>query len=232
MFLRCFLSLILAGAALSAFAADLPAYPFIHVEATGSMVAMPDIGQIDFEVAAVDKDPAQARKVVEERLSAIRSLMAQTGVNLADLEVRDIRTIQHKGEVPSYELRAAVKIMVRELARWKAVVEPLLEQPNLDGFVTAFDSTDRERIETELLNDALRLARRKADGIAAGMGRKVLTVGGVSTSGIKNLSRSMNFTPTDYRADRSRDNQTARSELAVVNALKMAQPVDVIFRLK
>ena len=39
----------------------------------------------------------------------------------------DIRTIQQKGEVPTYELRAAVKIMVRELTKWKSVVEPLLD---------------------------------------------------------------------------------------------------------
>ncbi len=228
---RCIATLLLSTAACAP-AADLPAYPFIHVDATGYTVAPPDIGQIDFEIWARHADPAQALALVETRAADIRTLMEQAGVPLDDMEVRDIRTQFKEGEAPAYELRAGVKIMVRDLSKWKAVVAPLLDKPNLDGFMTVFDSTGRVKIEAELLQDALRQARRKADLMAAGLGRKIAGVGGVSTGQLKNLSRAMDFAPTDYMTQRSRTAAAARGDLITVTAIKLAQPVDVIFRLQ
>lgn len=231
MFRRC-LAVFLLSAASMASGADLPAYPFIHVDATGYTVAPPDIGQIDFEIISVHADPAEALKVMEERAAQIRAIVEQAGLSLDDVAVRDIRTQQIKGEMVTYDLRGGVTITVREVGKWKAVVAPLLALPNLDGFMTAFDSTSRPQIEAELMTDAIRQARKKADAMAAAFGRKVAGVGGVSTGAIKNLSRSMDLTPGDYRSERRADSPAARGELIAVTALKLAQPVDVIFRLK
>jgi uncharacterized protein len=228
---RCIATLLLCTAT-AASAADLPAYPFLHVEATGFTVAPADIGQVDFEIAASHANPAQALAVVQARAAEIRALMEHAGLALDDIEVRDIRTQLTKGEAPVHELRAGVKITVRDLAKWKAVVGPLLEKPNLDGFMTEFDSTMREKIEADLLQEAIRQARRKADAIAAGFGRKVLTVGGFSTGPIKNLSRALDMAPSDYVASRSRAVPASPGDLIAVTALKLSQPVDVIFRLK
>lgn len=231
MFRRCLAVLLLSTASMAC-AADLPAYPFLHVDATGYTVAPPDIGQIDFEIVSVHADPAEAVKVMEERAAQIRAIVEQAGLSADDVGVRDIRTQQLKGDSITYDMRAGVKITVREISRWKAVVGPLLVLPNLDGFMTAFDSTLRPQIEAELMNDAIRQARKKADAMAAVFGRKVAGVGGVSTSAIKNLSRSMDLTPSDYRSERRADSPAARGDLIAVTALKLALPVDVIFRLK
>lgn len=231
MFRRCLAALVLSTATLAS-AADLPAYPFIHVDATGFTAAPPDIGQLDFEINAVHADPAQALRVMDERAAQIRAIVEQAGLSLDDVSVRDIRTEMTKGDTPSYDMRAGVKIIVRDVSRWKALVEPILALPNLDGFMTAFDITSRAQIEDGLMADAIRQARRKADVMAAALGRKVLSVGGVSTGPIKNLARSMELAPSDYREERRAGSQATRGELIAVTAIKLAQPVDVIFRLK
>lgn len=225
-------TLLLSGAALAttAHAADLPAYPFLHVGARGFTVAPPDIGKIDFEIVAAHADAAEALNIVEARIATIRASLEQAGVPLEDLGVHDIRTAMLKDSA-TYELRCGVVITVRELSKWKAAVAPLLPMPNLDGFVTAFDITDRDKVEASLMTDALRQARAKADAMAASLGRKVAGVGGVSTGSLKNLSRAMDFAPTDY-FNSGRDTRSAPGDLIVVNAVKLAQPVDVIFRLK
>jgi uncharacterized protein YggE len=231
---RIFLSGAIALLNFSAVAAELPAYPFIHVSGYGSAVVMPDVGTVEFEIAAQDADPAVALKVVQERIDEIRALMQQLGLPEADLEMRDIRREMKKGE-SVYDLRSSVKLTVRNLANWKKMVQPLLDKPNLDGFMTGFDSSEREKIEIELMGDAIRMARRKADGVAAGFGRKVGAVSGVSTSELKNLTRAMNLSPVEfnnYRGNQERQPPADRAELVTVTTIKLQQPVDVIFRIK
>ncbi len=219
-------------------AAELPAYPFIHVNGYASAVVMPDVGTVEFEIAAQDADPAAALKVVQERIDEIRALMQQLGVAEADLEMRDIRRDVKKTdrpEAPVYDLRSSVKLTVRNLSSWKTMVQPLLDKPNLDGFMTGFDSSERPKIEIELMGEAIKMARRKAEGVAAGLGRKLGAVSGVSTGELKNLTRAMNLSPMEfntYRGNQERKPPADRAELVTVTSLKLQQPVDVIFRIR
>jgi uncharacterized protein YggE len=235
---KIFLASLFALLPLASRAAELPAYPFIHVNGYGTAVVMPDVGTVEFEIASQDADPATALAVVQARIDDIRALMKQLGVPEADLEMRDIRREIKKTEQPGapvYDLRSSVKLTVRNLANWKMLVEPLLDKPNLDGFMTGFDSSEREKIEIELMGDAIKMARRKADGVAAGFGRKVGAVSGVSTGELKNLTRAMNLSPVEfnnYRGNQERRPPADRAELVTVTSIKLQQPVDVIFRIK
>lgn len=219
-------------------AAELPAYPFIHVSGYGAAVVMPDVGTVEFEIAAQDADPAVVLATVQARIDDIRALMQQLGVAEADLEMRDIRREIKKTDQPGapiHDLRCSVKLTVRNLSNWKKMVQPLLDKPNLDGFMTGFDTSEREKIEIELMSDAIKMARRKADGVAAGLGRKVGAVSGVSTGELKNLTRAMNLSPNEfnnYRGNQERRPPADRAELVTVTSIKLQQPVDVIFRIK
>lgn len=235
---KIFLASLIALLPLTSGAAELPSYPFIHVSGYGSAVVIPDVGTVEFEIAAQDPDPAAALKIVEASIDEIRGLMQQLGVAPADLEMRDIRREMKKTEQSAalvYDLRTSVKLTVRNLANWKMVVQPLLDKPNLDGFMTGFDSSQRGKIEVELMGDAINMARRKADGVAAGFGRKVGLVAGVSTGELKNLTRAMNLSPLEfnnYRGNQERQAPANRAELVTVTSIKLQQPVDVIFRIK
>jgi uncharacterized protein YggE len=225
---------------LAAHGTGLPDYPFIHVSGIGSAIAMPDQGQIDFEIAAVDPDPAVAVGVIEARAGEIRAAMERAGVPLDDVQMRDVRKDFRKQDAsaapapPQYDIRVGVRINVRDLSRWSAAATPLLGMANLDAFMIVFDTTRREQIEAELTGDALRIARRKAEGIAAGLGRKLGAASAVSTGELKNLTRAMGLAPGDAGARQSSPQKigTERAELLTVMSLKFAQPVDVIYRLK
>jgi uncharacterized protein YggE len=216
-------------------AAELPAYPFIHVSAIGTMAIMPDVGEIEFEITARDADPAAAMQIVAARVAEVRALMTETGVAENSLEVRDMRKEIVKSDTSEvlYDIRCGVKVKVSDLSKWKAIMAPLLDKPNLDGFTTTFDASERVKVETELMAEAIRVARSKADAIAAGFGRKVGAVSGVSNSELKNMTRAMNLAPFDYfQRSGGRREGPDRAELLMVNLLKLAQPVDVIFRIK
>lgn len=215
-------------------ASGLPAYPFIHAGGVGSVSVMPDLGQIDFEIAAQDADPALAVQVVEMRAAEIRALLEEQGIGLDAAEFRDVRKDMRTTDAGLvYDVRCGVKLTVSDLAKWRLLVAPLLDKPNLDGFMTVFDTSERTRIELELMQDAVKSARRKAEGMAAAFGRKLGAVNAVSSGELKNLTRAMNLAPLDYgRYSGGKQTETGRAELLAINALKLVQPVEVIFRIR
>lgn len=216
-------------------ASPLPAYPFVHVSADASRYTTPNIGALDFLVTAPDADPGQARAAVETRMAEVRALLQEHGIPLEDLETRDVRREPGRnaaGEPTAQELRVSVHLIVRDLSKWRAVVEPLLDKPNLNSFSTSFDLVERDQVEAELMADALREARRRAEIIAKGARRKLGAVTGVAPGGIKNMGAALGLVRTDFSFQRGKPANVGARDFLQVDALKLVQPVDVVFRLE
>jgi len=233
------LALAIATLPLAASASPLPGYPFVHVNADASVYRVPDIGAIDFEILVAGADPQLARTTVETRLAEVRALLQAQGVPLEDMETRDVRKEQkkdgpHEGatEAPVYELRSSVHINMRDLSKWTAVVAPLLDMPNLGSFATSFDTSLRDEVEAELMANALRDARRRAEIIAKGARRKLGAVTAVTPAGVKNVGYSMGLLREDFSSRRGSAASVTRSEFLSIEALKLAQPIDVVFKLE
>jgi uncharacterized protein YggE len=217
-------------------AADLPAYPFVHVNGQGAAYAMPEVGEVEFEVSVADADPERARALIDERLSAIRTLLATYSVPDGDVMVRDVRRDMVKGQAQeSYRLKCNVRIKVATLASWTAIVSGLLAMPELDEFGVSFDvaATTRAKLESELMAQALRDARKKAADIAAGIGRKLGPANGVSVGEVRNLSRAMGLTAVDFPRHASPGNvKRDRDGLLAIDTIRLGQQVNVIYQLK
>ena len=238
MFKKILCSGLLVCASSLAQASNLPDYPFIHVSGASATYAMPDTGQIDFEIAAHDADPAAALAVVEARANEIRSLAREMGIAADDLELRDVRKDVRKPDANTppgtvlYEVRIGARITVRELSKWQAIAGPLVAKPNLEGFLTSFESSQREKVETGLMNDAIKNARVKAQNIASGLGRQLGAAAAVTAGDLKNLTRAMGLAPNDTGYREARRQGLERSDVMVVGLLKFGQTVDVIYRMK
>ncbi|MGX4641303.1 SIMPL domain-containing protein [Massilia sp. SYSU DXS3249] len=229
------LALPLLAPSASAQASPLPSYPFVHVSADATRYTTPNIGALDFLVTALDADPAQARATIETRMAEVRALLQEQGIPLEDLETRDVRREPGRnaaGEATAQELRVSVHLIVRDLSRWRAVVEPLLDKPNLNSFSTSFDLVERDQFEAELMADALREARRRAEIIAKGARRKLGAVTGVTPGGVKNLGAALGLVRTDFSYQRGKPANVGARDFLQVDALKLMQPVDVVFRLE
>lgn len=228
-------ALPLLGLPHAAAASPLPSYPFVHVSADASVYRVPDIGTIDFEILAADADPELARATVATRIAEIRALLEEQGVPLDDLETRDVRRELRKGvsvEAPVYEVRSSVRVNMRDLSKWRVVVAPLLGMPNLNSFATTFDTSEREQVEADLMMEALRDARRRAELIAKGARRKLGAVTAVTPGGVKNVGYSIGLLRADFMERRGSAARVQADEFMAIEALKLVQPVDVVFRLE
>lgn len=210
-------------------AADLPAYPFIHVTAAADLHVMPDTGEIDFDIVSTDADLEAAWKLVHERLTASRALLAEQGVKVEDISVQDVlrRPLKEGERVTAIETRAAVHATVRDLNGWTALIQSLMGLPNVEALAVAFSRSDADRIEAELVSQALGAARVKAQNIARSIGAKLGPAGGVALAPLKNLSNAMGLAsdaPRYPSVSSPRDPQ-------LVGVQKFVQGVDVIYRI-
>jgi uncharacterized protein YggE len=222
-------------------AESLPAYPFIHVTGSAFQQVMPDIAALDFEAVAVDADPAAARAVLDARVNEARALMQQLGMDPQDLIVREVRQSQPKDKQPAtggpvYELRGDVHIEVRNVAAWRALAGGLLGKPNLDGFACSFDLSTMDQVTDQLVTEAVQDARRRAGVMAAADGRRVGAMMAATPQELKNLTTAMGLDRGEFRYQRNASNaRTGDADpdtLLMVQALKLRQPVDVIFRIE
>jgi len=210
-------------------AADLPAYPFIHVTAAADLHVMPDTGEIDFDIVSTEADLEAAWKLVHERLTASRALLAAQGVKVEDVSVQDVlrRPLKEGERVTAIETRASVHATVRDLNGWTALIQSLMGLPNVESLAVAFSRSDADKIEAELVSQALGAARVKAQNIALGLGAKLGPAGGVALAPLKNLANAMGLAsdaPRYPSVSSPRDPQ-------LVGVQKFVQGVDVIYRI-
>lgn len=113
-------------------------------------------------------------------------------------------------------------------------MEPLIAKPNLDAFATTFGTTERKQVEKDLVAQAVQDAQEKAAAMASGFGKKVGAVAGISSGELRNVTRAVGMVPSDRYYDSRNGKRPAqdRSELLMLQALKMAQTVDMIFKIK
>lgn len=233
-----FKKLLLAIAVLpfAAQAADLPAYPFIHTAGEGFVIVAPDLGEIDFDLSAYDADPAAAVAVVAERAAQVRALLE--GVD-ASAEIHNMRKEMRKPDqpaadgAPAYDIRSSVHIVVNDLGKWREILQALLAMPNLDHLSTSFGRKDRLQAERELTAAAIQDAQRRAEAMAAGIGKKVGPVSAISSGQLRNLTHAVGLMPGDlYPRNRGVSVAPADKDWLAIESLRWSQAVDVIFRIK
>ena len=238
------LALLPALSPLAVRAADLPTYPFIHVSGEGFVMVAPDMGEIDFDVSAFDADPAASVALIQARVEEIRALLVEQsgppeGDSAAVLEVQDMRKEMRNAAnpdpaaSPEYDIRSSVHIVVRDLTKWRPIMQTLLEMKNIDHMSTTFGKSDRIKVEQELTAAAIKDALRRAEGMAAGFGKKVGPVTAISSSPLRNLTKAVGLMPSDYYNSEGRAQaKTSEKDFLSITVLRWTQNVDMIFRIK
>lgn len=227
-------------------ASNLPDYPFIHAGGEGFLVVSPDMGEIYFDLGAYDPDPAAALAVIRARAEEIRaSLAGQTGApgvdGAAEVDISDTRKEMRKSATPNpdpnaapeYDVRGAVHIVVRDLSKWRPVMQALLEKKNIDRMSTSFGRSDRLKVEQELTAVAVKDAQRRAETMAAGFGKHAGAVTAISSGQLRNLTNAVGLMPTDlYNNRRGTSASSDEKDFLSIQVLRWSQTVDMVFRIR
>ncbi|MBJ7312273.1 SIMPL domain-containing protein [Rugamonas sp. CCM 8940] len=234
---QCAVAGLMVGSPLLAQASQLPDYPFVHASGTAFVHVVPTRGEVDFDVSADDAEPEAARAVIDGRIGELRALVEQQGLSANDIEVKGVRReMQNGGEAKAevYKLLCSVHIDVKDLSKWRALLQPLLAMKNLDHFSVTFGTDERDKIEMELATQALKDAQRRADTMARAVGKRAGAATAISSDQLKNLTSSVGLqTVNDYtNTNKQKGKQPEGGDLLMVSSLRLSQSLDVIFRIK
>ncbi|ELX13739.1 hypothetical protein Jab_1c23770 [Janthinobacterium sp. HH01] len=214
-------------------AAEFPDYHFVHTSGEAFMYVAPDNSEIVFDLRATDPSAELAFSRVNGRIAELQALMAAQSLPDA-LSVGDVKREQlaaKDGNPELVQMKCSVRIKVDDLSKWKAVIAPVLNMPDVDKLSVFFDTTKREDIDNQLLEEASKSARKRADVIARSFGRQITTASAITDGQLRNLTLSIGLVTSNGATNRVKRLEPA-ADLTGITVMKFAKSVDVVFRTK
>lgn len=177
-------------------------------EATGK--AAPDMVTVSFGVQADSQTAAGAQDQVRQAASAMSDAVANVGIPQSDVKTSQVSVepvTQYNpqtGESTSKGFRATYEFTVTTSAI--DVVGPLVDDVlkaganRVDGIDFFLSDAAQSRLKSDLLGQAAKDARDKADSMAAAVGARV--------TGVRSVSESSFVQPVFYAADLAKAGQS------------------------
>jgi uncharacterized protein YggE len=132
-----------------------------------------------------------------------------------------------------------VKINLRNVANWPRLAGGVLGKPNVDSFAADFDLSTMDKVNDELVAEAIMDARRRAEVMATASGRRLGPAMAMTTDTLKKLGTRLGLEREEFKAPRGgrrtgnqRADEIDRETFLTVQALKLGQAVDVVYRLE
>jgi uncharacterized protein YggE len=223
-------------------ASPLPPYPFVTTGGKAEAWLKPDLGELQFDIVAQNTDPAAGLAVVSAAADELTALFVAHGVAEADIEAFDlgkkiIPVHQKQDGDPPFAtiITRHMRVPVRDLAQWPALLGAVLGHDNIDNLRGAFDRSDREQLESQLALEAARNARQSAAQMAQAFGRKAGPVMAVSKGSMERVGAPFGFGPaaaTGAAASRPDAPERGATNYAVPHALLLTQSVSAVFKLQ
>src|SRR5450432_1573022 len=142
----------------SAFAADLPDFPFVFVVGKADIDTPPNIATCTLTLRSIDQDPNKAESTVDGRLKSVLATLSAKHVPARDIESfninKQIVSNQYGDKEPAvirgYDVSRSLKFTARQLDSLPAIENSLVGLPNIENINCRFDRTDRTAIEADL----------------------------------------------------------------------------------
>lgn len=174
-----FLSTFLA-ASLAA-ASPLPGYPFLFETGSAQIEVAPDLATVDLTVSDRGADAEKVFSLVNSSVATALDALARSKVPREDIDSFEIersmdysRSAQDKSAAPvRYVASRQVKIRLRDLSIWPALMADLAKIKNIENLNSEFHTSARNAIEAELGQRAARDAGERAKRSADSFGRKL-----------------------------------------------------------
>jgi uncharacterized protein len=230
--------LIVSGS--TAFAADIPDYPFVFVTGSADVDTPPNIALCSLMIRGVDLDPGKAESTVGRRLTSALAHLTAKGVAASDIESsnigKQILTTEYNSKEPAavrgYDVSRGLQFKVRQLSSLPGIENEFVGSPNVDMINCQYDRTDRSALEADLLTKAIHSARDQADRLAEPLGRHITAAAAVSKMPFALVSSMLGM---DNRfaelTDRMFKKSVSQDDLLVPSAIHLSVSVNVLFKM-
>lgn len=233
------------------FAGDAPNFPYLIVSGSAEIKVQPDTAKISFSVTEFNKDSKEASLKVFKQGQAVLAIANDLGIPKEHVTSSEYtKSTKRKRDdhyndldILGYEVSQDYTIEINKIAQYSVLTDQLLKLGNLENIRTSFDVSNRLAIEGDLLKQATKDARKRANDLADGMGVKVISVHALSQDfslssykavfGVRDYSGA-NLSPPDFIPPPSLDfsPDSVNSNMFVPKTIELRTSVNVVFKIK
>lgn len=233
------------------FAGDVPSFSYLIATGLAEIKVQPDTAKISFSVTEFNKDAKEASLKVFKQGQAVLAIAKELGIPKEQVTSSEYtKSAKRKRDdnyndldILGYDVSQDYTIELNKIAQYSTLADQLLKLGNLENIRTSFDVSNRKAIEGDLLKQATKDARRRANDLADGMGVKVISVYALSQDfslssykaifGVRDYSVE-NMSPPEFVPPPSLDfvPDSAGSNMFVPKSIELRTSVNVVFKIQ
>ena len=232
------LTLFLSVIGVTAHASQLPDFPFVFAHGRAETEVPPDIVTVSFRVEEFNENATNALEVVRNRSAELIALFAEHKIKKEDIVAYEIdkksireRKKHNELKILGYEVSRRFSVTLRDLSHYEQFIKKLLSLKNVVNINAEFDTTDRKKIEVDLIAEAGRNAREQAELMAKGFGAQLGSVFAISQRGFQHLATEFGVVGYEHGVA-YKERMKEEDFLFVPSTITLQNTVTVIFKLK
>lgn len=225
----------------SALASDLPTFPFVSVVGKAEQKIAPDRVNISLQSLVFDASSEAAMTKNTNTMTNVFSILRRFEISEDSIEASDVRKREKRAKnddyqslnILGYEVSRSLSFQLRDLSRYSDLVNELNAIDFVMDVSSQFDTAERETIEKQLLHDASRESRQKAEILAAGLDAKIASVFGISQD--RDFSYGVarfRYRQSGMQAMMADSSRTGTMSLFIPKSITLTQTLNVLYRLK
>ena len=201
----------------------------ITVSGKAEIEATPDVVQIRIGVETQGRTPGVARDRNNEAVNATMAAITELGIPEEDIQTGSINlNTQHdySGNLSGYQMSTSLNVTIREMEKAADVIDAAISAGSNDLGRVEYLVSNRDELYNASLTQAVKLAREKAEALAALEGK---TVGEV-----KSITEASDAVATAFNPDTGGGDlrDLAKSTVIQAGRTSVSAEVSVVFELK
>ncbi len=202
----------------------------ITVSGKAEIEATPDVVQIRIGVETQGRTPGVARDRNNEAVNATMAAITELGIPEEDIQTGNINlNTQHdySGNLSGYQMSTALNVTIREMEKAADVIDASINAGSNDLGRVEYLVSNRDELYNASLTQAVKLAREKAEALAALEGKTVGEVKSITET--SDAVATVFDNPDTGGGDLS---DLARSTVIQAGRTSVSAEVSVVFELK
>ncbi|MGH1374176.1 MAG: SIMPL domain-containing protein [Cellvibrionaceae bacterium] len=220
---------------------ELPDFPFVSVVGEAEKSVEPDQVRVSLQALVFSDTSTQAVDQNRSAMNQVLRVLRDFDVDEESVEASDVRKREKRAKddnyqslrILGYEVSRSVSFQLKNLEHYSGLINALNSIDYITDVSSRFDTSERIDIETELLQEASRRSRKKADVLAAGLNSKIDSVFGISQDRDFHYGgASFRYRVGSVQAMMAPPSDSQAMTLFIPKSIQLSQHVSVLYRLK
>lgn len=236
------LAMTLAFSSFCSLASPLPDFPFVAVTGQSTKQVAPDSAKLTFYVTTFHQTAEVAHTQLLKTSQDLLALLKANGVSVEQITAYELeKNVKRKRDeqyndldILGYDLNRRFEVRLPTLKQYPALMAQLYASEYVHNLETAFDTSERDRIEIALIATASAEARKKASQMAEGLGVNIHSVFAFNDTGSFNnifATFGVSGAANGHVSMMMRDGEERQQQVLVPQFIEIAKTVNVIYKI-